>query len=414
MFRNRQAGLGFILFALVIDILGIGLIVPVLPQLIGSFENVDLTLASSFYGLLVALYALMSFAFASAVGSLSDRFGRRPVLLLSLFGLGLDYIIIALAPTLAWLVVGRLLAGIFGALEATATAYIADVSAPEKRAQNFGLVGAAFGVGFILGPLLGGVLGGINLRLPFWCAAALSLLNVLYGLFVLPESLPVHRRRAFSWSRANPVGSLLALRRFPGVLELTAVFALSSLALSGLTSVWVLYTAYRYDWNVTEIGISLSVVGVTSAIVQGTLVGPIVTRLGEARTALLGLSLTALSFALYALATQGWMLYLIIVIGAFGSLATPAVQGAISRQVPTEEQGLLQGALAGIANLTNVISPPLVAGLFAYFVSATAPFEFPGAALFLCTFFALAALLVARRAFKQLPNDTTFCAEPTR
>ena len=408
MFRNRQAGIGFILVALVIDILGVGLIVPVLPQLIGSFENVDLSLASSFYGLLVALYALMSFLFASAVGSLSDRFGRRPVLLLSLFGLGLDYIIIALAPTLARLVVGRILAGIFGVLEATATAYIADISAPEKRARNFGLVGAAFGIGFILGPPLGGVLGGINLRLPFWCAAALSLLNVLYGLLVLPESLPLHRRRAFSWSRANPVGSLLSLRRFPRVLELTAVFALSSLALSGLTSVWVLYTAYRYGWNVTEIGISLSVVGIMSAVVQGALVGPSVTRLGEARTALLGLSLTAHSFALYGVAAQGWMLYPIIVIGALGSLATPAVQEVISRRVPAEEQGLLQGALAGIANLSNVVAPPLIAGLFAYFVSTTAPFEFPGAALFLCTGFALAALPVARRAFQKAPNSAAF------
>lgn len=408
--RTRRAGLGFIFVALSIDILGLGLIAPILPQLIGSFEGVNLSFASSFYGLLIAVYALMSFTFASAIGSLSDRFGRRPVILLSVLGLGLDYVIIALAPTLAWLVVGRILAGIFGAIETTAFAYVADISAPEKRAQNFGLLGAAFGIGFIVGPLLGGLLGTIDLRLPFWVAAGLAFLNALYGLFVLPESLTPEYRRPFSWSRANPVGALLALRRFPNALGLVTVYALINLALAGLISVWVLYTNYRYGWDAAEVGVSLAVVGLTSAVVQGALVGPVVARLGEARTALLGLASATLSYGLYGVASQGWMLYVLIGVAAFGGLATPAVQAAISRQVPPDEQGLLQGALAGLANLTSVIGPPVAAGLFAYFVSPNAPLALPGAAFFLCTLLSLIALMVARRAFRQLassaPHDT--------
>ncbi len=409
--RSRQAGLGFIFSALLIDVLGLGLIAPVLPQLIGSFEGVSLSFASSFYGILIAVYALMSFVFASAVGSLSDRFGRRPVILLSLLGLGLDYIIIALAPTLAWLVVGRVLAGIFGAIETTAYAYVADISAPDKRSQNFGLLGAAFGVGFIVGPLLGGLLGSIDLRLPFWVAAGLAFLNVLYGLFVLPESLAPELRRPFSWTRANPVGALFALRRFPGVLSLTTVYALINLALGRLISVWVLYTNNRYGWNAAEVGVSLAVVGVTSAVVQGALVGPIVARLGEARTTLLGLMFATLSYALYGVASQGWMLYILIGVAAFGGLAAPAVQGMISQQVPPDEQGLLQGALAGLTNLTSVFAPPVAAGLFGYFVSPGRAIGVPGVPFFLCALLSLGALLVPRRAFKQLsagsPHDTS-------
>ena len=401
MNRNGRAGLGFIFTAVTIDTLGAGLIIPVLPQLINSFERIDLSQAASFYGFLVALYALMSFLFASAVGSLSDRFGRRPVLLLSLLGLGLDYIIIALAPNLAWLVVGRVLAGIFGAIETTATAYVADVSKPEDRAKNFGLIGAAFGLGFIVGPLLGGVLGGIDLRLPFWCAAGFSLLNVLYGLFVLPESLAPEYRRPFSWARANPVGSLLALRRFPGVLTLTGVYTLTRLSLNGLIGVFVLYTSYRFGWSVTEVGISLAVTGVALAVVQGALVGPVVARLGEGHTALSGLMLSVLAYLMFGLADNEWVFYAAIVLSASGGLVAPAVQGAVSSRVAPEEQGLLQGALAGINNLANVVAPLLTAGLFAYAVSRGAPFGFVGAPLFLCALLELLALLMARRAFQQ-------------
>jgi MFS transporter, DHA1 family, tetracycline resistance protein len=404
MGRGQKAGLGFILIAVSIDVLGIGLIVPVLPELIRSFEGVDLSLASSFYGFLVAVYALMSFLFASTVGSLSDRFGRRPVLLLSLLGLGIDYVIIALAPNLAWLVVGRVLAGIFGAIETTAMAYVADISKPEDRAKNFGLVGATFGMGFIIGPLIGGFLGGIDPRLPFWCAAGLSFLNVLYGLFVLPESLAPERRQPFSWKRANPVGSLLALRRFPNALTLTSVYMLTRLALNGLISVWVLYTGYRFGWNVTQVGISLAIVGVCLAIVQGGLVGPVVQRLGEGRTALLGLTVSVLAYVLYALAPNVWVFYAAIVLSSATGLVVPAIQGALSSRVAPEEQGLLQGALTGLDNLSNVIAPPLIAGLFAYVISRDALSSAP---LFLCAVLELAALLIAWWGFSRLPTPVT-------
>lgn len=413
MARRQQAGIGFIFIAVIIDTLGAGLIIPVLPQLIHSFEGIDLAQASSFYGFLIALYALLSFLFASTVGSLSDRFGRRPVLLLSLLGLGLDYIILALAPSLAWLVVGRVLAGIFGAIETTAMAYIADISKPQERAKNFGIVGAAFGLGFIVGPLLGGVLGGIDLRLPFWCAALLTLVNVLYGLFVLPESLAREYRRPFSWARANPVGSLLALRRFNNVLRLTTVYTLTRLSLNGLIGVWVLYTAQRLGWSVTEVGISLSVTGIALATVQGALVGPVVARLGEGRTVVLGLTLSTLSYILLGLANEGWLLYVAIILSSSGGLVAPSVQGALSSRVAPEEQGLLQGALAGINNLANVVAPLLTAGLFAYVVSLSGPLELIGAPLFLCALLEGAALLVALQAFRRplaKPQETTRAA----
>ena len=339
--------------------------------------------------------------FASAVGSLSDRFGRRPVLLLSLLGLGLDYVIIALAPSLAWLVVGRILAGIFGATETTAMAYIADISKPEERAKNFGVIGAAFGLGFIVGPLLGGVLGGIDLRLPFWCAAGFSLLNMLYGLFVLPESLTPKYRRPFSWARANPVGSLLALRRFPSVLTLTSVYSLTRLSLSGLIGVFVLYTSYRFGWSVTEVGVSLAVTGIALAVVQGALVGPVVKWLGEGRTIVLGLTLSTLAYVLFGLANQEWLIYAAIILSSSGGLVAPSVQGAISSRVAPEEQGLLQGALAGLNNLANVAAPLLTAGLFAYVVARGAPQGFIGTPLFVCALIEFSALLVARQAFKQ-------------
>lgn len=396
-----QVSLGFIFGAVMIDSLGAGLIIPVLPRLISSFESVGLSQASSFYGFLVAVYALLSFVFASAVGSLSDRFGRRPVLLLSLLGLGVDYIIIALAPNLAWLVVGRVLAGIFGATETTAMAYIADISKPEERAKNFGVIGAAFGLGFIVGPLLGGVLGGIDLRLPFWCAAGFSLFNLLYGLFVLPESLAPKYRRPFSWARANPVGSLLALRRFPSVLTLTSIYALTRLSLNGLIGVFVLYTSYRFGWSVTEVGTSLAVTGIALAVVQGALVGPVVKRFGERSTVLLGLTLSTLSYVLFGLANQEWLIYVAIIPSSSGGLVAPSVQGAISSRVAPEEQGLLQGALAGLNNLANVVAPLLTAGLFAYVVSSGTSFELVGAPLFLCALIEFSALLVARQAFRQ-------------
>lgn len=403
---SRQASLGFIFITVVIDVLGGGIIVPVLPRLIETSLAGNVSQASQFYGLLIALYSLMSFLFASLVGNLSDRFGRRPVLLLSLLGLAVDYTIIALAPNLAWLVVGRIIAGILGASFVTATAYIADISAPQERARNFGVLGAAFGLGFIVGPLLGGVLGGIDLRLPFWVAAGLAGLNMLYGLFVLPESLRPEHRRPLSWAHANPVGSLLALRRFPGVLPLTAVYVLTCLALNGLVAVWVLYTGQRFGWNVTQVGLSLAAVGISQAVAQGALVGPLVNRFGERRTIVAGVALSALAYVLYGLANQPWLLYVAIVVSAAGGVVAPALQGAVSGRVAPDQQGLLQGALASLNNLTNVVAPPVVAGVFAYALSHRVP---AGVPLFLCAVFEGAAFLVALRAFR--PPGTA--ASPT-
>lgn len=393
----RKASLGFIFLTVIIDVLGGGIIAPVLPRLIESFEGGNTAQASNFYGVLIALYSLMSFLFASFIGALSDRFGRRPVLLLSLLGLAVDYVIIALAPTLAWLVVGRIIAGVLGASFVTATAYIADISAPQDRAKNFGLLGAAFGMGFIVGPLLGGILGGIDLRLPFWVAAGLAALNLLYGLLVLPESLKPEHRRPLDWKYANPLGALLALRQFPSVLPLTAVATLTYLSLNGLIAVWVLYSAHRYGWNVTQVGISLAVVGVTQAIAQGALVGPLVARFGERNTVIWGVLISVLAYVLYGLASQPWMLYLGIVLSSAGGVVSPALQGAVSSRVAPDQQGLLQGALASLNNLTNVVAPPLVAGLFAFALSRGVPVGLP---LFLCAAFEVLAFVLAWRAFK--------------
>lgn len=396
--RNaRKASLGFIFLTVIIDVLGGGIIAPVLPRLIESFEGGNTAQASNFYGLLIALYSLMSFLFASFIGALSDRFGRRPVLLLSLAGLAVDYVIIALAPNLAWLVVGRLIAGVLGASFVTATAYIADISAPQDRARNFGVLGAAFGLGFIVGPLLGGLLGGIDIRLPFWVAAGLAALNLLYGLFVLPESLKPEHRRPLNWKHANPLGALLALRAFPSVLPLTAVAALTYLSLNGLVAVWVLYTAHRYGWSVTQVGLSLAVVGVTQAIAQGALVGPLVARFGERNTVIWGVLISVLAYLVYAFASEPWLLYLGIVLSSAGGVVGPALQGAVSGRVAPDQQGLLQGALASLNNLTNVAAPPLVAGLFAFALSRGMPSGLP---LLLCAAFEVLALALAWWAFR--------------
>ncbi|HMN28775.1 MAG TPA: TCR/Tet family MFS transporter, partial [Caldilineaceae bacterium] len=370
--RQRRASLGFIFVTLFLDIMGIGLAVPVLPKLIESFTNNDIASASSVYGLLVAVYALMQFIFAPILGSLSDQYGRRPVILLSLLGSGLDYLLLAFAPTLGWLFVGRIIAGITAANITSVTAYIADISPPEDRARNFGLIGAAFGLGFILGPVLGGILGSINLRLAFLVVAGITLVNFLYGLLVLPESLSPEHRRGFSWARANPAGSLAALGRYPIVPSLTAVIVLAGLAQNSLQSIWVLYTDYRFDWGPREVGFSLAVVGLAAVIVQGGLTGPIVAKLGEPRAILFGLSISALSYFLYGFAGEAWMFYVIPFFSALGFVSGPSAQALISRAVGADEQGAVQGALASLTSLTGVVGPLLATGVFRYFIGENA------------------------------------------
>ncbi len=397
--RKRQAGLGFIFVTLFLDIMGIGLIVPVLPKLIASFTNNDIANASTVYGIFVAVYALMQFVFAPVLGTLSDQYGRRVVILISLTGAGLDYLLLAFAPTLWWLFVGRIIAGLTASNLTAVTAYIADISAPEDRAKNFGLVGMAFGLGFILGPAIGGLLGSADLRLPFLVVAGITLLNALYGYFILPESLAPENRRPFTWARANPIGSLRAIRTYPVVLGLAMVIVLSGLAQNALQTVWVLYTGYRYGWGPGDVGISLAIVGLSAALVQGGLIGPIVKKLGEQRAIMVGLAISALTFTLYGLAPVAWLFYVIPFIGAFGAISQPSAQALITKSVQANEQGSVQGAIASLTSLTGVVGPLIATGVFRYFISDTAPILLPGAPFFVGALLQLIAVFFAARTF---------------
>ncbi|MSU57977.1 MAG: MFS transporter [Pedosphaera sp.] len=400
----RKPALGFIFVTLFLDILGIGLIIPILPKLIEQLSGGNVSAASHTFGWLAAVAALMQFLCAPALGSLSDRFGRRAVILTSLLGSWLDYLLLAFAPSLPWFFLGRVITGITSANITAANAYIADVSPPEKRAANFGLVGAAFGLGFIAGPALGGLLGQYSLRLPFLVAAGMTMLNWLYGMFVLPESLPREQRRAFDWKRANPIGSFVALRRHPELLGLTETYFLINIAHQVFPATLVLYTSFRYDWTPKQVGLSLALVGMMAAIVQGGLARKIIPKLGERRSIVVGLTNGAVFLALYGLASRGWMIYVLLVIGSFGGIAMPALQGMVSRCVPLNEQGAVQGALASLASLAGILGPVLATGLFGYFVSERAPVLVPGAAFFASSLLVFTALLLALRAFGKVPT----------
>jgi len=397
---KRQPALGFVFVTLFLDIIGIGLVAPIVPKLIEKFVSGDVGQAAQFGGWITAIYAVMQFIFAPILGNLSDQYGRRPIILISLLGSTLDYLLLAFAPNLAWLLIGRLIAGITGANISAVSAYIADVSPPEKRAQNFGLIGVAFGLGFIVGPALGGILGSVDLRLPFLVVAGITFLNVLYGFFVLPESLQPENRRAFSIARANPIGSIRALGRTPIVLSLAVGFIFSSLAQNGLQTIWVYYTGLRYQWDTLQVGLSLAAVGLSAAIVQGGLLRLILPRLGERRAILFGLALAVLSSVAYGLASQGWMIYAIIFVSGLGGIAGPAAQGLISRNVSNSEQGAVQGALSSALTLTGVVGPLIATALFTYFV----PRGVPGASFFAGAIFTAIGLLLAIRTFAKYPD----------
>jgi MFS transporter, DHA1 family, tetracycline resistance protein len=409
--QRRQAAIPFILVTIFLDVLGIGLIIPVLPQLITELSGGGISAGSRVYGLFVAAYAAMQFLFAPVLGALSDRFGRRPVLLVSLLGAGLDYLVMGLAPTLAWLFAARLVAGLTAANITVANAYIADVTPPQDRAKRYGLVGAAFGLGFIVAPAVGGVLGTYGLRLPFFVAAAVVLVNWLYGYFILPESLPAERRKPFRIRQANPVGSVRRLGAYRGVPALAVVVVVANMAYLFLQSVWVLYTSLRFGWGPLENGLALTVLGVLTALVQGIGIRPILTKLGERRAVVLGLASSVTSFVLYAIVPEGWMLLGVMVVGSLGGIAGPSLQGLISRSVSDSEQGSVQGALASLASFTAVVSPLLATSLFSYFTSPRAPFELPGAPfLFGAALLALAIALARRaaaRAAQALPPEPT-------
>jgi DHA1 family tetracycline resistance protein-like MFS transporter len=401
---KRNSGLGFIFLTLLIDILGGGLLFPVLPKFIASVSHLSPGDASRHYGLLLSLYGAMQFLFAPLFGCLSDRLGRRPVLLISLLVTGIDYLIMAVAPNLAWLYVGRILSGITGGSITAASAYIADVSPPEKRSQNFGLIGAAFGLGFIIGPALGGLLGAMGERVPFWGAAGLSLANVLYGWLILPESLTAENRRAFSWKEANPVGSLRMLGKYPVVWGLTGALAASNLAQQFLGSTWVLYMTSRLGWGVRENGLSLAAFGVVALVYQLGLARVLLPWLGERRMMLTGLAFGVAEYLLYGLASSGWMIYAVMPIGGLGVVSGQATQGLLSHQVGADEQGALQGALASLTSLTGIVGPVLATSLFAYFTGPNAPAEVPGAAFFAAAGLNVVALLIALRALSGLTS----------
>jgi len=403
--RPRQPALVFVFITLFLDVLGIGLVVPILPKLVASLAGGGVDRASYLFGWLTGLYALMQFLFAPVLGNLSDRFGRRPVILFSLFGSGLDYFLLAWAPTLPWFFLGRLVSGITGANYSAAAAYIADVSPPERRAANFGLIGAAFGLGFIVGPALGGWLGDYGLRWPFVAAGVLTLVNWLYGLFILPESLKPENRRAFRLSRSNPVGALLELGRHRLVLGLSVSYFISSLAHQVYPSIWVLYTGYRYGWDTKQTGLSLALVGLMAAIVQGGLARKILPALGERRSAILGFATMALVLAGYGLAPVGWSVYPMIVFGSLSGLAVPAIQGMISRTVGDDEQGGIQGSLTSLQSVAGAIGPPLATAVFGFFISEKAPAVVPGAPFFLSSGLAVLAGFLAARSFRRNPAE---------
>jgi DHA1 family tetracycline resistance protein-like MFS transporter len=406
---ERKPALVFIFITLLLDIIGIGLIIPILPRLIETLVGNDIANAAHYFGMLGALYALMQFICAPILGSLSDRYGRRKVILGSLFGSGIDYVFLALAPSIGWFFVGRMISGITGANYSAAMAYIADVSPPEKRAANFGIVGAAFGIGFIAGPALGGLLGEYNLRLPFIVAGVLTLLNWLYGYFVLPESLAPENRRAFSWKRSNPVGALLAFREHAAALELAATYFILQLAHQALPGTWVLYTAYRYGWSPTQTGLSLAVVGLTSGLVQATVTRRVVAKFGEKKTILAGMTIATLAYIGYASATEGWMLYPILAIASLSGVTMPTLQGVISRQAGANEQGSVQGALGSLASITGILGPAIVTTLFAYFISDRAPAKIPGMPYYFSAALMLIAMVATTHALQKvapLPTST--------
>jgi DHA1 family tetracycline resistance protein-like MFS transporter len=387
-----------VLAVVYIDMLGIGLAFPILPKLIEQFEHGDVSRASFIFGILAGAYALMQFLLAPALGALSDRYGRRPIILLSLLGMGINYLLLGFAPNLIWLAAGRLISGAMGASFSTANAYLADITPPEKRAQSFGLIGAAFGFGFITGPILGGMLGAIDLHLPFLAAAVLSFTDLLFTFFVLPESLDDAHRKPFSFARANPIGALRELGRYGEVAGLMTVYVLAMFANRVAEMTWVLFSSYRFHWGPFETGLSLAGVGVMFVVGQGFLVRIVVPRLGERRAILMGLFVSAILTAAYGVIPQGWMVYPIMALGVFGwVIGQPATMGMMSKSVPVNEQGLLQGAVASLTSLTSIIGPPIWTGLFGYFVSPAAPIIIPGAAFFVAAAVFLLALGIALR-----------------
>lgn len=401
---RKQAAIIFIFITLLIDIIGLGIIIPVVPDLISGMMHCSISEAAEYGGWLMFAFAIMQFVFAPTLGNLSDRYGRRPVLLLSLFGFGVDYLLTGFANTIELLFIGRIFAGIFGASFTTASAYIADISTPEKRAQNFGMIGAAFGLGFIIGPVLGGILGEYGVRVPFFASAILAFVNLLYGYFILPESLSKENRRKFDWKRANPMGTLKMLNKYPVVAGLVLPLFLVYIASHSVQSTWNYFTKDRFEWSNAMVGYSLGVVGVLVAIVQAGLIRVINPWLGQVRSVYTGMALYALGLFLFAFATSSWMMFVFLVPYCLAGITGPALQGIMSNKVPANEQGELQGGLTALMSLTAIIGPPLMTKMFSIFTGASAPVYFPGAAFFLGAVLSLLSLLFSWRTLRTHPN----------
>jgi MFS transporter, DHA1 family, tetracycline resistance protein len=397
---HSRAAFAFVFVTVLLDMLALGVIVPVLPALVVAFRGGDMASGAAIYGVFGSVWAAMQFVFSPVLGSLSDRFGRRTVILLSNAGLGLDYILMAVSPSLGWLFVGRVISGITSSSFSAASAYVADVTAPDQRAGRFGMLGAAFGVGFIVGPTVGGLLGSVSLRAPFWGAAALSLANACYGYFILPESLPPERRAPFHWKHANPIGALNLLRRHPALAGLAVAGFFSMLAHDSMPSTFVLYGDYRYGWTEKTVGLVLGVVGVASMIVQGGLVGRIVKRLGEPRALAAGFTFGAIGMAMYGLAPTGMLFMAGIPLTALYGLASPSLRSLMTRHVGPTEQGQLQGANASIMGIASLIAPVMFTQTFAFAVRAPAPWHVPGAPFLLAALLLVAALFVGARAVR--------------
>jgi len=407
MASTRKAAIGFIFITLLIDITGLGLIIPVVPKLIEELTGEGISRASEYGGWLTFTFAIMQFLFSPVLGGLSDQYGRRPILLFALLGLALDYLFLSFAPTLAWLFIGRALSGVTGASITTATAYIADISTKENRAQNFGMIGAAFGLGFIIGPVLGGLLGSFGARVPFMVAAALTFINCLYGYFVLPESLKPENRRAFQWSRANPLGTLKRLKKYPALGGLVFSFVLIYLASHAVQSNWSFFSIEKFGWDEKMIGISLGVVGLLVALVQGGLIRYINPKLGNEKSVYTGLLLYSIGLFLFAFASQSWMMFVFLIPYCLGGIAGPAIQSIMSGSVPANEQGELQGSLTGLVSLTSIAGPPMMTGLFAYFTKPSAPVHFSGAAFLLGGILMLTSAVIAYFSLHKKSKTTT-------
>lgn len=398
---KKRAALGFIFVTLLIDVIGFGIIIPVVPSLISELKHISIPEAAAYGGWMVASFSIMQFVFSPVLGNLSDQYGRRPVLLISLFGFGLDYLLTAFAPTITWLFAGRIIAGIMGASFTTASAYIADVSTPENRAQNFGMIGAAFGLGFIIGPALGGVIANYGLRAPFIAAAILTFINWLYGYFILPESLDQEHRRKFDWKRANPLGTMKFFLRYKVILGLVGSIVLIYISAHAVQSTWSYYTMEKYSWDEDMVGYSLAFVGLMVAFVQGWLIRFIIPKLGQERSVYVGLTLYAIGFLLFGIATQGWMMFAFLIPYCLGGIAGPSLQGIMSGQVPANQQGELQGALTSLVSMTSIVGPLLMTWLFYHFSKPGADIYFPGAAMVAGSVLTIISAFLARLSLKK-------------